>query len=310
MFVTHSVFEIGLSVAPHRGDDAAARAACSRRLRSTRPIRATKASAPRPEYAGYCRERRRGAGATAMARRRRMSERGRVAATMLCRRWCSRSRVALSGNWPGAAQAIPPYVLPGPGLVLHDAGRRLGAACGSLLVTLDDHLRRLRAGGGRRHRARRAVQPVAAGRILALSVCGDPAGDADRGDRAAAADLSAAAGGGARLRLDRRVLPGAREHHAGPELGRPQSRRPVPALRRLALAGAAASQAAGGAAAYPRRPAHRRRAVADRRGGRGDRGGLGRRRLRPRLPHRRVRAIGSTSRACSPRCCCCRSPAS
>ena len=38
-----------------------------------------------------------------------------------------------------------------------------------------------------------AVQPVAADRILALSLCGDPAGDAGRGDRAAAADLSAAA---------------------------------------------------------------------------------------------------------------------
>ena len=38
--------------------------------------------------------------------------------------------------------------------------------------------------------------------------------------------------------------------------------------------------------------------------------GLGRRRLRARLPHRRSPATGSTSRACSRRCCCCRSPAS
>ena len=47
--------------------------------------------------------------------------------------------------------------------------------------------------------------------------------------------------GGAGLRLDRGVLPGARQHHARPEFGRSQSRRPVPALRRLALAGAVAS---------------------------------------------------------------------
>ena len=40
---------------------------------------------------------------------------------------------------------------------------------------------------------------------------------------------------GARLRLDRRVLPGARQHHARAQLGRPQSRRPVPPLRRVAL---------------------------------------------------------------------------
>ena len=52
---------------------------------------------------------------------------------------------------------------------------------------------------------------------------GDPAGDAGGGDRAAAADLSAAAARGAGLRLDRRVLSGARQHHARAELGRPQS---------------------------------------------------------------------------------------
>ena len=63
----------------------------------------------------------------------------------------------------------------------------------SLLVTLDDHAPGLRAGGGRRRRARGPVQPVAADRIFALSLRRDPAGDADRGDRAAAADLSAAA---------------------------------------------------------------------------------------------------------------------
>ena len=89
------------------------------------------------------------------------------------------------------------------------------------------HARGLRAGAPRRDRARGPVQPVAPDRIFALSLCGDPAGDPDRGDCAALAHLPAAAAGGAGLRLDRRLLPGAGQHHARPELGRPQSRRPV-----------------------------------------------------------------------------------
>ena len=173
-----------------------------------------------------------------------------------------------------------------------------------------DHVRGPGARRDRRRRAGHPVQPVAADRALALSLCGDPAGDAGGGDRAAAADLSAAAGRGAGLRLDRRVLSGARQHHARTQFGRPQSRRPVPALRRLALAGAVRAEAAGGAAADAGRTEDRRRPVADRRGGGRDRRGLGRRRLRPCLSHRRVRATGSTFRACSRRCCCSRSPAS
>ena len=48
-------------------------------------------------------------------------------------------------------------------------------------------------------------------------------------------------------------------------------------------------EAAGGAAADARRPAHRRRPVADRRGGGGNRRGLGRRRIGACLPHCRIR---------------------
>ena len=104
----------------------------------------------------------------------------------------------------------------------------------SLAGHADDDAPGLSARGGRRRRPRGAVQPVAPDRIFALSLCGDPAGDADRGDCAAPAHLSAAAGGGARLRLDRRLLSGARQHHARPQLGRSQPRRPVPALWRVA----------------------------------------------------------------------------
>ena len=74
----------------------------------------------------------------------------------------------------------------------------------------------------------------------------------------------------------------------GLEFGRSQPRRPVPAVRRLALAGAVGAEAAGGAAAHAGRHQDRRRPVADRRGGGRDRRRLRRRRLGPCLPHRRV----------------------
>src|ERR1700709_1197555 len=86
-----------------------------------------------------------------------------------------------------------------------------------------------------------------------------PAGDAGDRDRTAALDLSVAADRGDRLRLDRGVLPGTVQHHARTEFGRPQSGRPVSALRRLAGADAELSQAARGTALYPPRIAHSRR---------------------------------------------------
>ncbi len=46
---------VGLSLAAHRGDDGAARPRLHRTCRSTRPIRATSGSAPRREYAAFCR---------------------------------------------------------------------------------------------------------------------------------------------------------------------------------------------------------------------------------------------------------------
>ena len=148
---------------------------------------------------------------------------------------------------------IPPYVLPAPGLILQTLVADWALLLRSLAVTLDHHLRRLFARGGRRRRPGGPLQPVAAGRIFALSLCGDPAGDAGRRHRAASSDLSAAARRGARLRLDRGVLSGAGQRHARIEFGRPQSRRPVFPLRRLARAGAVAAQVAVGAALHPRR---------------------------------------------------------
>ena len=74
----------------------------------------------------------------------------------------------------------------GPGLVFATLIADGALLWHSLLVTLRHHLRRLPAGGRRRHRAGRPVQPVAAGRIFALSLRGHPAGDAGRRHRAAA----------------------------------------------------------------------------------------------------------------------------
>ncbi len=96
----------------------------------------------------------------------------------------------------------------------------------------------------------------------------------------------------AAVRLDRRLLPDPVQHHAGPELGRPQPARPLQAQRRDALADAVASAPAGRDALLPRRSEDRRRPCADRRGG----GGVRRRKRRPVLgacqPHHRGRATG------------------
>ena len=81
---------------------------------------------------------------------------------------------------------------------LANADRRLVVALAIAAGDAAHHVRGLSAGGDRRRRPRRAVQSVPAARIFALSLCRDPAGDADRRRRAAASDLSAAAARGAR----------------------------------------------------------------------------------------------------------------
>src|SRR5262249_59272957 len=106
---------------------------------------------------------------------------------------------------------------------------------------------------------------------------------------AAVADLSAAAAGLAGLRLDCRLLPGAGEYDAWPAFGGPKSVRSVHTLWRIAAPGSLAPQAAFGATVHSRRLANRRRPLADRRGGGGDRRRLGRRRFGARLSHRRIR---------------------
>ena len=70
-----------------------------------------------------------------------------------------------------------------------------------------------------------------------------------------------------------------------------------------------AAETAVGAAAYSRRPAHRRRPVADRRRGRRDRRGLRRARAPGSPTGSRNPATGSIFPACSPHFCCSRWPA-
>ena len=203
---------------------------------------------------------------------------------------------------------IPPYVLPGPSLVFPTLVQDWPILSESLLVTLMTTLEGfLAAAIGGIALALLFNRSHMAG-IFAVSLRGHPAGDAGGRDRAVAADLSAATDGGGRLRLDRRLLSGAGEHHARAEFGRPQSGRAVRALWRVARADAVAAEIAVGIAAYSRRLAHRRRTVADRRRGRRNRRGLGGRRLRPCLTGLPNPATGSIFPACSPLCCCSPSP--
>ena len=146
--------------------------------------------------------------------------------------------ICLGSGW-SRVNAIPPYMLPGPGwcwqtLVADGPPVALAArhAHAPPFEGFAARRRRRRRAGGAFNQSRLIehsfypyavilqVTPVVAIAPLLLIYLPQPAG-------------------GAGLRLDRRVLPGAGQHHARAEFGRPQSRRPVSALRRVALAGAA-----------------------------------------------------------------------
>ena len=223
IFVTHSVFEFGLSVATHRGDDAAP----GPRLHRDRDPGALPTRRALPHLGRLCRLLPPGrAGARPGDGRRGMSERAlRIALPVFV-------LVLAVAAWHAVVKvfAIPPYVLPGPGLVWATLIADGALLWRSLLVTLTITFEGFRARRRGRHRAGDRLQSMAGGGIFVLSLRRHPAGHAGGGDRAAAADLSAAAFGGAGLRLDRGVLPCARQHHARPELGRSQSAGAVRAL--------------------------------------------------------------------------------
>ena len=225
VFVTHSVFESVYPLEPHRRDDAAAGPHLHRDC-DRRALSAQRKLPHLREYAGTCRKVSDALQAMAEEMRHEtphndVEMRDRSASSSSA---CD-AGARHSGLGPrGADQQFPPYVLPSPGLVFETLIADWPLLWSSLLVDTRRPHSKDAAGACRRCRACGPVQPVAPGRIFALSLRGDPAGDAGGRDRAAAADLSAAAGRGARLRLDRRVLSGAGEHDARPEFRRPQSR--------------------------------------------------------------------------------------
>src|SRR6266702_7214426 len=189
----------------------------------------------------------------------------------------------------GARQRHPALCAAGTGRGVPDPGQRLAGAFGIARRHPADHAGRVHRRGDRWRRLGVAVQSVEMAGIFAVSLCGDPASHAGDCDRAATADLSPATDRRHSLRLDRRLLPGAVEHHARAQFGRPQPGRPVQPVWRVADADAAVSEIAGSATLHPRWIADRRWAIPDRRGGRRNCGRYGRCRLGPRLPHRGVR---------------------
>ena len=295
VFVTHSVFEFGLPVEPHRGDDGAA-GPCVRRARGRRGLSARRGI---PHLGGIRRllsprlggARRRDGG-------RRRHERSRPKPTASERR--DRAlRIVLPivvlalgiVAWELVVRIndIQPYVLPAPSLVFTTFLSDWKVLSESLLVTLVTTFEGflLAAVGGvglailfnQSRLVEYSLYPYA----VILQVTPIVA------DRAAAADLPAAAGRGAGLRLDRGVLPGARQHHARPAIRSTAisstcSRSTAPRAGRCCGTSSCRRRCRISSAACDRR-----RPVADRRGGGGDRGRLGRRGLRARLPHRRIR---------------------
>ena len=282
IFVTHSVFEsVYLSqrivvMTPRPG----------RRVRRNRDPRALSARRALPHLGRLCRllpAGRRGAGAG--DGRRAMSDRAlRIGLPVLVL-----ALGVLVWDLVVRVFAIPPYVLPGPGLVLHtliaDGGLLWHSLLVTLLTTFEGFL--LAAVGGiglailfsqsrlleyslYPYAVILQVTPIVAIAPLLLIYLPQPLAVL------ACAWIVA-------------FFPVLANTTLGLRLGRPQSARAVRTLQSLALAVAVESEAAVGAAADARRLAHRRRAVADRRGGGRDRRRLRRRRLGARLPHRRVR---------------------
>src|SRR6266700_4944 len=168
---------------------------------------------------------------------------------------------------PGPDQRYPALCPSRSGRGGADARGRLADLVGLAADHATSHGRRVCGCRDRRHCAGAVVQSIEVAGIFAVPLCGDPAGHPRDRDRAVAPDLSAAADRRHCLRLDRRIFPGAVEHHARSEFGGPQPGRPVPALRRRAARDACPAQISVSTALYPRRPAHRGRPVLDRRGG-------------------------------------------
>ncbi len=192
--------------------------------------------------------------------------------------------------WEGLVRyfAIPPYLLPAPSVIIATLFTDWPTLSSSLWVTLSITLKALLSGGDRQRGAGDHFRPVATGRARVLSVRGRDAGDADRRDRAAPADLSDA---------DVAVLVCAFlvaffPLLANTTLGLSSADHNLVDLfamyRASRLQQFMLLRLPSALAVFSRRPAHQRRSCADRRDRRGDRRWLGRAGVGPRLSHRRI----------------------
>ncbi|SUS06100.1 hypothetical protein DF3PB_2400005 [uncultured Defluviicoccus sp.] len=149
-----------------------------------------------------------------------------------------------------------------------------------------DHVDGAPRRGRARHADRRRPRPVAPARAGVLSLPCCPAGHADRRNRAPHHYLGRQpVGSTPDLRLDRRLLPDRRQHHARPRQRRCRVEGPVPPLWRLALADAHAPAGADGTPLFSRGSEDLHRPRLDRRCGGGIRRRHRRQRQRARLSH-------------------------
>lgn len=118
--------------------------------------------------------------------------------------------------WYVAAYQVPHYILPSPARVAQSLVNDWPILSGALLVTLKITFMALGLCPHRRRWPRHPDDPVALGRTRDLPLCGDPAGNTDRGHRAADPDLCPDdADGPAHLRLHCRLLSCPVQHDAG-----------------------------------------------------------------------------------------------
>ena len=140
-----------------------------------------------------------------------------------------------------ASRTSRPTSCPARSLIAQTLWTDWGTLSQSLLDHAAHHLRGADRRGGGRRRARDHLHAVEVAGEIAVPLCGDPAGDAGRLDRAADHHLGRRHQPvAADLRLDRGVLPDPVEHHPRAQFRRPQSGQPVPALPREPLADACA----------------------------------------------------------------------
>ena len=144
--------------------------------------------------------------------------------------------VVLLALWQAivTVEQVPVYILPGPAAIGHSLWTDGPSLLGSLLVTLRITLAALAAAALFWRGDRACLFAVAHSRAQLFPLRRDPAGDADRRDRATDHHLGAAAVSGAPgLRLDRRLLSDRVEHDDRAQQRRPQSVGAVSAVRCL-----------------------------------------------------------------------------